>query len=114
MGRHRDATAGATNTLWGRVGGMHLQGNRNFSTFRLTLTAGLRNAGAAVVDEAGLTRWMHDHLRVAVLPLPAAVVFASEHRLLELTDPPLNLQGVPPTPLRRTLSRLRSEVSAGG
>jgi hypothetical protein len=49
----------STNTLWGRVGGMHLQGNRNFSTFRLTLTAALRHAGAPVVDEPGLTRWMH-------------------------------------------------------
>lgn len=93
---------------------MHLGVSRNFSTFRLTLTAALRDSGAPVTDEAGLTRWVHDHLRVAVLPLPAAVVFAAEERLLELTDPPLNLQGVPPTPLRRTLSRLRSEISAGG
>ncbi|MGY1640860.1 DUF6884 domain-containing protein [Geodermatophilus sp. SYSU D00703] len=104
----------STNTLWGRVAGMHLQGNRSFSTFRLTLTAALRHEHARVVDESSLTRWMHDHLRVAVLPLAAADVLPSEERLLGLTDPPLNLQGVPVTPLRRTLSRLRSSVVAEG
>jgi hypothetical protein len=102
----------STNSLWGRVGGMHLQGNRDFSTFRLTLTAALRHSGQPVYEEAALSRWMHDHLRVAVLPLPAEAVFAAEERLLQQTDPPLNLQGVPSTPLRRTLSRLRVEVSA--
>ncbi|MCW2904956.1 MAG: hypothetical protein JWO67_7221 [Streptosporangiaceae bacterium] len=104
----------STNTLWGRVGGMHLQGNRNFSTFRLTLTAVLRHSGEAVADEPSLTRWMHEHLRVAVLPLPAASVFAAEDQLLALTDPVLNLGGVASTPLRRTLSRLRSSVAAEG
>jgi hypothetical protein len=57
---------------------------------------------------------MHEHLRVAVLPLPAAAVFAAEEQLLQRIDPPLNLRGVPSTPLRRTLSRLRSELSAEG
>ncbi|WP_051684257.1 DUF6884 domain-containing protein [Blastococcus sp. URHD0036] len=102
----------SSNTLWGRVGGMHLQGNRDFSTFRLTLTAALRHSGTPVADEAELSRWMHAHLRVAVLPLPADGVFAAEEKLLELTDPPLNLSGMPATPLRRTLSRLRSELAA--
>jgi hypothetical protein len=104
----------STNTLWGRVGGMHLQGNRDFSTFRLTLTAALRHSGTPVADEAELSGWMHAHLRVAVLPLPAEAVFPAEERLLELADPPLNLQGRPSGPLRRTLSRLRSAVSAEG
>jgi hypothetical protein len=104
----------SSNTLWGRVGTMHLQGNRDFSTFRLTLTAALRHSGEPVGDEISLTRWMHEHLRVAVLPLPAAAVFAVEERLLQRIDPPLNLRGVPSTPLRRTLSRLRSELSSDG
>ena len=102
----------STNTIWGRVGGMHIRGNRNFSTFRLTLTAALWDSAEGVVDEHSLSRWMHDRLAVAVLPLPAAAVFASEEHLLELTDPPLNLRGVPATPLRRDLSRRRSAVSA--
>lgn len=103
----------SSNTLWGRVGGMHLQGNRDFSTFRLTLTAALSSSDAGVADEAGLSGWMHAHLRVAVLPLPAEAVFAAEERLLEAADPPLNLSGVPRTELRRVLSQLRSRVSAG-
>jgi hypothetical protein len=102
----------SSNTLWGRVGGMHLQGNREFSTFRLTLTAALRSAGVPMADEAELSSWMHAHLRVAVLRLPAEEVFAAEERLLGLTDPALNLRGLPVTPLRRTLSRLRSELAA--
>lgn len=101
----------STNTLWGRVGGMHLQGNRNFSTFRLTLTAALRHSGEPVADESSLTRWMHAHMRVAVLPALAAAVFPAEETLLERADPPLNLQGMATTPLRRTLSQLRSAVS---
>ena len=55
---------------------------------------------------------MHDHLRVAVLPMPAESVFAAEQELLAHADPPLNLQGMAATPVRRTLSRLRSAVSA--
>jgi hypothetical protein len=100
----------STNTLWGRVGGMHLQGSRSFSTFRLTLTAALRDSGEDVFDEPSLTGWMHEHLRVAVLPLPADSVLAAEERLLEISDPPLNLQGLAATPLRARLSRLRREV----
>jgi hypothetical protein len=102
----------STNTLWGRIATMHLGGNREFSTFRLTLTAALRCSRDVITDEAALSRWMHEHLRVAVLPLLPDDVIAAEQRLLELTDPPLNLQGVPVTPLRRTLSGLRSAVSA--
>jgi hypothetical protein len=46
-----------------------------------------------------------------VLPLPPEAVTLGEARLLQLTDPPLNLRDVPPTPLRRTLSRLRSSLN---
>jgi len=101
----------STNTLWGRVGTMHLGGNRSFSTFRLTLTAALAKSGTPVDDERALTDWMHRHLRVAVLPLPVADVVTAEDRLLEIADPPLNLRDVPQTPLRRTLSRLRSTLA---
>jgi hypothetical protein len=93
---------------------MHLGGNRNFSTFRLTLTACLSPPDGPVLDEGVLSEWMQRHLRVAVLPLPPELVTAGEARLLELTDPPLNLRDVPPTPLRRSLSRQRSAVSARG
>lgn len=113
-GGRRVSGAVSANTLWGRLSGMHLQGNRDFSTFRLTLAAALRDSGAGVADESSLTRWMHEHLRVAVLPLPSEEVLAAEERLLDLADPPLNLQGRPRTDLRRTLSRLRSSLSDDG
>jgi hypothetical protein len=87
-------------------------GQPDFSTFRLTLTAAPRYSGVLVTDEADLSGWMHAHLRVAVLRLRADAVFGAEARLLERTDPPLNLQGMPATPLRRTLTRLRSELTA--
>jgi hypothetical protein len=37
---------------------MHLGGNREFSTFRLTLAAVLRQAGESTDDEVALTAWM--------------------------------------------------------
>jgi hypothetical protein len=98
----------STNTLWGRVGEMHLGGNRSFSTFRLTLAACLSAAADRVVTETELTDWMHAHLRVVVLPLEPDDVSAGEEALLERADPPLNLSGVDRTPLRQTLSQLRS------
>ncbi|MDK3256583.1 DUF6884 domain-containing protein [Blastococcus capsensis] len=100
----------STNTLRGRVATMHLGGNRNFSTFRLTLAACLSRPGQPPIAEADLTTWMHAHLRVATLPLPPEQVTAGEIRLLELTDAPLNLRDVPPTPLRKALSTLRSAI----
>jgi hypothetical protein len=102
--------ASSTNTLWGRLATMHLGGNREFSTFRLTLTACLSRPGGPPISESDLTAWMHEHLRIAAIPLPADAVTAGESRLLELTDAPLNLQDVASTPLRISLKRLRAAV----
>jgi hypothetical protein len=102
----------SANTLWGRVADMHLGGSRSFSTFRLTLAAALSGAGEPVLDESALTEWMHRHLRVAVLPLAADEISGGEAELLHLADPPLNLRDMTATPLRQTLSRQRSAVSA--
>jgi GIY-YIG catalytic domain-containing protein len=100
----------STNTLWGRVATMHLGGRRQFSTFRVTLSACLSAEGGPAVDGPELTGWMHRHLRVAVLPLPIEAVASGEERLLELADPPLNLRDVPRTDLRRALSRRRKAL----
>lgn len=102
----------SANTLWGRVAEMHLGGNRSFSTFRLTLAAALSSAGEPVMDESSLTEWMHRHLRVKVLPMAAEDISAGEAALLRLADPPLNLRDMAATPLRQTLSRQRSALSA--
>ena len=101
----------STNTLWGRIATMHLGGNREFSTFRLTLAAVLLAAGEPVHDETTLTSWMRQHLRVATLPLPVDAVVAAEQLLLECADPPLNLRDVERTQLRQRLTQLRSGLS---
>jgi hypothetical protein len=97
----------STNTLWGRIATMHLGGRRQFSTFRLTLSACLSPEGGPAVDEQDLTAWMYRHLRVAVLPLLIESVAPGEERLLERADPPLNLRDVPRNELRRALTRRR-------
>lgn len=102
--------ASSANTLWGRLATMHLGGNREFSTFRLTLTACLSRPGRPPISEAELTAWMHQHLGVATLALHADAVTAGEARLLGITDAPLNLRDVPPTSLRSQLKTLRSSV----
>lgn len=103
----------SSNTLWSRLVGMHLGKKARFSTFRLTLGAVLSaQHGWASIDEAALTAWMHEHLRVASMPVgDADTRGALEGEVLEVLDPPLNLKGMTRTPLREELSRLRSQVS---
>jgi hypothetical protein len=108
----RSSGKASANTLWGRVGEMHLGGSRQFSTFRLTLAAALSPQSGPVIDEGAVTAWMHQHLRVAVLPLPPEAVSAGEDELLRLADPPLNLRDVAASELRRSLSRRRSALTA--
>ncbi|WP_051005042.1 hypothetical protein [Blastococcus saxobsidens] len=54
----------------------HLGGNREFSTFRLTLAACLSRLREQPIAESDLTTWMHTHLRVAALALPPEQVTA--------------------------------------
>lgn len=57
----------SSNTLWGRIRSMHLGGRHEFSTFRLSLGSVLAAARREpAIDEARLTAWMHQHLRVVV------------------------------------------------
>ncbi len=109
--------AGAA-TLASRIGGSHLHGGIRGSTFRLTLTSCLlhpltlsrvasRRLGPS--SEERLSKWMRAHLEVAVSPVadrdPLAVL---EHRVRSELNPPLNLDGMPPTALRSELSRQRA------
>ena len=67
--------------------------------------------------EGQLTSWMREHLEVAVYPFANRDVLKSlEDAVIAVLDPPLNLDGMPPTPLRARLSELRSKlgVSAAG
>jgi hypothetical protein len=51
---------------------------------------------------------MRDHLQVAVHPFSEPDALGDlEHHVLAMLDPPLNLDGMRPTPLREALSRKR-------
>jgi hypothetical protein len=61
-----------------------------------------------------LSAWMREHLSVAVYPYPNRDALADlEDRVLEVLDPPLNLEGMPPSTLRARLSALRSRLGRG-
>jgi Family of unknown function (DUF6884)/GIY-YIG catalytic domain len=103
----------STGTLWSRTTEMHLGGHHESSSFRRSLRALLSSPGGSdtVVDENSLTAWMHAHLRVVAVPFEDGdALGAMETVVLTALDPPLNLQGMPSTPLRRSLKELRRRV----
>jgi hypothetical protein len=97
------------NTLWGRLSGMHLGARSKFSTFRRSLGSILAEAHAASgIDEARLTDWMHEHLRVVAIPVEDAdALDRLETAVLAELDPPLNLAKMRKTPTRVRLTELR-------
>jgi len=103
----------STNTLWSRIAGMHLGKRHEFSTFRRTLGAvQAQRTMTTTVDEQALTDWMMAHLRVLAAPYEDADTLGRlESDVLRLLDPPLNLQGMPASPVRRRLTDLRWVVS---
>lgn len=109
---HHRSGKPSTNTLAGRLVGMHLGGRARMSTFRLTLGSILWPLWGGDADEAALTAWMDAHLRVVPVPVPDGEALAAiESAVLERLDPPLNLAKMRPTPLRNALSRLRREYA---
>ena len=94
-------------TLWGRITGMHLAAE--FSTFRRTLAAILGPVlGLDTEDDPKLSAWISTHLGVNAVPVPDPDRLAkAETAVLDLLDPPLNLQGRPPTAIRARLAGLR-------
>ena len=108
-------------TLATRIGGNHLGGRVRGSTFRLTLAAALRRSLRLTVEgpkrlapasEKKLTEWMTEHLQVAVHPFDDRDPLGDlEDRVLDRLDPPLNLDGRPPSSVRARLSRLRAEIA---
>lgn len=99
----------STNTLWGRINSMHLGGNHEFSTLRLSLGSILAEArGEVDIDEDALTAWMHKHLHLIAVPVANADTLGEvESAILTALDPPLNLNKLDQTPLRKRLSALR-------
>lgn len=104
----------SNNTLWLRITTMHLAGNHEFSTFRRTLGAILAKAsGSSRVDEAALSGWMHDHLKVVAVAFDDRDELGRlEARVLKRLDPPLNLQGMRATIVRQRLKELRRIVTS--
>lgn len=107
-------------TLLGRIKGNHLRGNIRSSTFRKTLAAslseplGLVLVGPSKLDPSSneaLTLWMLDHLSLATVACPdrATLSELEDAVLLEL-DPPLNLMGMPRSPVRTELKARRSRL----
>ncbi len=113
-----------TMTLRKRIGANHLRGTIRGSTFRRTLAASLRKPLGLVLETPGrlsreseqqLSAWMREHLEVAVHPFAARDSLAHlEAEVLAALNPPLNLEGMPESSLRRRLRALRSELSTGG
>ena len=95
---------------------MHLGGRHEFSTFRRSLGSILASALLAPgIDEAALTAWMYEHLRVVAVPVADADTLDElETTVLAELDPPLNLMKVPKTPVRRRLSELRRQYGGAG
>jgi hypothetical protein len=101
----------STNTLWGRIRGMHLGGAAEFSTFRRTLAAILRPVlRLDGEDDPRLSAWINARLRVIAVAVPDADHLGDiETAVLGILDPPLNLRGRPPTPIRMRLTDLRRD-----
>jgi hypothetical protein len=103
-----------------RIGGSHLAGTIYGSTFRQTLAAILRQPLQLQLAAPGrlernseleLSAWMRQHLQIAVYPFADRDVLANlEHEVLAALDPPLNLDGMPSTPLRVRIRALRVEL----
>jgi len=103
-------------TLWGRITQMHLGGSAEFSTFRRTLAAVLRDVQSLnSEDDPRLTAWVDRHLSVITVPVPDADQLGRiESEILDALDPPLNLMGRPGNPLRARLRELRRPTNSGG
>lgn len=120
-GTKKPSGAGSSATLLSRIRGNHVSGSVRSSTFHLTITTLLLDplrlavvapSRLAPSDRLRVTNWLGHHLRVAVLAYPDRdVLIDVEEELLGLLDPPLNLAGRPPTPVRTRLAVLRSRVT---
>jgi hypothetical protein len=110
----------STATLHSRICRNHLGGNVGSSTFRKTVSAvlleplALRLSGPACLDKASndaVSTWMRAHLLVVTTPYDDRDLLAKvEQAVLERIDPPLNLKGMPSTPILTTLSALRRRL----
>jgi hypothetical protein len=108
-------------TLRSRIGGNHINGNVSSSTFRKTLSAvlfsplHLRLSGKERLDKPSndaVSDWMRRHLWLIPIKVEDRATLAKlEEAVLARLDPPLNLMGMPATPVRSQLRILRKSLS---
>ena len=111
----------STATLRSRIRSNHICGNLSSSTFRRTISALLRQPLNLRLAEPGklmpednrrVSIWIEDHLRIVIVPSEDRDSLESvEKAVLNTLDPPFNLDGRPPTDLRRRLTELRRAIS---
>ena len=111
----------STATLNSRIRTNHIRGNQSSSTFRRTISALLREPLKLRLAEPGqimpednrrVSRWIEDHLRLTIVPFDDRdVLECLEQAVLDTLDPPFNLDGRPPTDLRRHLTDLRRALA---
>lgn len=109
-----------SNHLGGRAGAGRIRG----STFRFTLSAALfRPLDLKVIgprelrleSELKLSRWMRAHLRIAVHPFSERDPLKNlEDQVLQVLDPPLNIDRMKPTALRCRVWAERERIRRGG
>lgn len=112
----------STATLASRIRGNHINGNASSSTFRLTLSAVLleplklqttKPGRLAPESNRAVSSWIKDHLQVAIVAYDDRDALGRiEDAILDALDPPLNIEGRPPTPARVLLAQLRKRVTA--
>jgi hypothetical protein len=111
-------------TLASRIKQQHLRGNARSSTFRLTISALLRNRLDLVALSGGrldsasnqrVSEWIAGHLRVAIAPFDDRDTVAGiEAEVVAYLDPPLNLDHCPPSDARMRLTELRCGLARRG
>ncbi|MFC7625569.1 DUF6884 domain-containing protein [Microlunatus sp. GCM10028923] len=114
-GATRSDGSSSSSTLWGRIALMHLGKRHEYSTLRRSLGSILAKVhGLSAIDEVQLSGWMYAHLRVVAVPVTDVETLGRlESTILTEIDPPLNLDKVTKTPLRRQLSSLRRPFAGG-
>lgn len=110
-------------TLRSRIRTNHVNGNINSSTFRRTLTAALFDTLGLELDgpsrpnaasNRAVSAWMRAHLSVVLAPCSERTTLSHlEDEVLAALDPPLNLMGMRPTPVRVQLRDLRRRFHVG-
>ncbi len=110
-------------TLASRIRGNHINGNASSSTFRLTISALLLDPLRLAVLKPGrltpednrfVSDWIKKHLKVAIVAYRDRDSLGRiEAGVLDILDPPLNLEGRPTTSPRRRLTSFRRRITSG-